>query len=97
VQFPVTVTAPVDALLTPKHPKSAPPFPPDPPTQLPEISKVPVEELTTPPLELMLPPVILPTMDAVAGDAAVNCRQLREVVVVLFVTKAVSVTPSFNV
>jgi hypothetical protein len=45
----------------------------------------------------VIPPVQFPTTDPTAGETAVNCRQLREPVVVLFVTLAVSVTPSFSV
>jgi hypothetical protein len=40
---------------------------------------------------------MLPTIIALAGDAAVNCTQLRDVVVDLFVTFAVNVTPSLRV
>jgi hypothetical protein len=40
---------------------------------------------------------MFPTIDALAGEAAVNCRQLREVVVDLLVILAVSVTPLASV
>ena len=93
----MTVTVPVDALLTPKQPRITLPLAPDPPTQFPVTINVPVDELTTPPYAKVIPPVTFPTMDAEAGETAVNCRQLREPVMVLFVTLAVSVTPSFNV
>ena len=93
MQFPVRVTAPVDELFTPKHPFCVPPLAPLPPTQFPVINKAPDEEFRTPPEFIPVPPVTFPTIDAVAGEAAVNCRQLREVVVDLLVTLAVSVTP----
>jgi hypothetical protein len=59
--------------------------------------KVPVLEKATPTAEATVPPVTFPTIDAVAGEAAVNCRQLRVVVVDLLVTLAVSVTPLASV
>jgi hypothetical protein len=43
------------------------------------------------------PPVQFPTMEPTAGETAVNCRQLRKVVVDLLVTFAVNVTPSLRV
>jgi hypothetical protein len=60
---------------------------------LPVIVKVPVLEIVAPTALATVPPVTFPTIVPTAGDAAVNCRQLREVVVDLLVTFAVSVTP----
>jgi hypothetical protein len=61
------------------------------------IFNVPVLVKDTPTAEATVPPVTFPTIDAVAGDAAVNCRQLRVTVVDLLVTLAVSVTPLASV
>lgn len=97
MQFPVSVTVPVDELMTAKQPFCVPPDPPVPPTQFPVISKVPDEEFRTPPEFVTVPPVQFPTINPCAGEAAVNCKQLREIEVDLFVTLAVSVTPSLRV
>ena len=43
-----------------------------------------------------LPPVQVPTMLAVAGDAAENVKQFIEAVVLLCVTFAVNVTPELR-
>ena len=53
--------------------------------------------LTAPVAPLTVAPVTLPTINPTAGDAAVNCKQLRVTVVDLAVTLAVSVTPSLSV
>jgi hypothetical protein len=54
---------------------------------------VPVELLTTPTAVVADPAVILPTMLAVAGDAAEKLKQLTVLVNPLCVTFAVNVTP----
>jgi hypothetical protein len=82
---------PVVALFTPKAPEALPPV------TFPVIVSVPVEPWLTAAALDTVPPVQLPTIVADAGELAVNCKQLREVVVDLLVTLAVSVMPSFNV
>jgi hypothetical protein len=70
---------------------------PDPAVQFPVIFKTPVDVLATEYELVTVPPVQFPTINPTAGEAAVNCKQLREVVVDLLVTFAVSVTPSLSV
>jgi hypothetical protein len=67
------------------------------PLQFPVMFKVPVDELFTALAVETVPPVQFPTIKPCAGDAAVNCKQSRLVVADLFVTLAVSVTPSLSV
>jgi hypothetical protein len=91
IEFPVINIDPKLLLLTPKDDDALPPV------TLPVIFSVPVEVLFAPKALLTVPPVTFPTIVPTAGEAAVNCRQLREVVVDLFVTLAVSVTPDASV
>jgi hypothetical protein len=91
VQFPVTFKIPVETFSAEYE------FAPDDAEQFPVMVKVPVDAFTAPIAVLTVPPVTFPTIDAVDGEAAVNCRQLREAVADLLVTLAVSVTPSFSV
>jgi hypothetical protein len=91
VMLPVIVTVPVLAFWTPTEEVPAPA------DTLPVMARLPVEVFTTACAEETVPPVQVPTIVAVAGDAAVNCRQFRVTVVDLLVTFAVSVTPLFSV
>ena len=91
VMLPVIVTVPVELLLTAKD------VAPLPPEQLPVMFTVPPPLLRIPSADETVPPVMLPTMLATAGLAAVNCKHWRLVVVDLFVTFAVNVTPSASV
>jgi hypothetical protein len=86
-QIPVIFIFPVEALFTPKALAALPPF------EFPVIFNVPDDVFATATAEETDPARQFPTIEAVAGEAAVNCRQLREVVVDLWVTFAVSVTP----
>jgi hypothetical protein len=67
-----------------------------PPTAAPVTDNAPVPLFKTPVADATLPPVQVPTMLAVAGDAAENVKQFTEAVVLLLVTFAVNVTPEFN-
>jgi hypothetical protein len=89
--FPVMFVAPVPELLTPTQKL------PDPPVAFPLTFSVPDPVLLAPCAVETVPPVQLPTINPTAGEAAVNCKQLREVVVDLLVTLAVSVTPLASV
>jgi len=64
-----------------------------PPIAAPVTDNAPVPVLETAFATATLPPVQVPTMLAVAGDAAENAKQFIEAVVLLFVTFAVNVTP----
>jgi hypothetical protein len=68
-------------------------FATDPPITLPVIFNVPEPECNTAPPDPTLADVQVPTMLAVAGDAAENVKQFTEVVELLCVTFAVNVTP----
>jgi hypothetical protein len=68
-----------------------------PPVTLPVMLIVPEAVLFTAMAPPTVPPVQFPTIVPTAGDAAVNCKQLRVVVVDLLVTFAVSVTPLASV
>jgi hypothetical protein len=68
-----------------------------PEAMFPVMFRVPVELFITAAAVETVPPVQFPTIVPTAGDEAVNCRQLREMVVDLLVTLAVSVTPSLSV
>jgi len=64
-----------------------------PPTAAPVTDNAPVPLFKTAIAPATLPPVQVPTMLAVAGDAAENVKQLTEAVTLLCVTFAVNVTP----
>jgi hypothetical protein len=93
VTLPVTVIAPVDEFTAPWAKLAAA----LPPVTLPVMLIVPEAVLFTAMAPPTVPPVQFPTIVPTAGDAAVNCKQLRVVVVDLLVTFAVSVTPLANV
>jgi hypothetical protein len=89
--LPVTFKVPVEELIAPAATLELPPV------QFPVMFRVPVDVFAAATEVPTLPPVQFPTIYPTAGDAAVNCKQLREVVVDLLVTLAVSVTPSLSV
>jgi hypothetical protein len=94
-QLPVIVVVPLLLFVT------AMPFKDDPLVQFPVIESVPLLVFITAPktveFQLVeLAPVMLPTILAVAGEAAVNCRQFTFTVALLCVTFAVNVTPEFR-
>jgi hypothetical protein len=60
---------------------------------LPVTVRVPDPELLTATAPVGVPPVMFPTIVAVAGKAAEKVRQFTVFVALLFVTFAVSVTP----
>jgi hypothetical protein len=90
-QFPVMFRVPVEVLF------AATLVVPVPAVQFPVMFSVPVEVLFTAIAVATVPPVQFPTIYPTAGEAAVNCRQLRVTVVDLLVTLAVSVTPLASV
>jgi hypothetical protein len=89
----VTEIVPVEALNAPMQMTLLPP------TTFPCTINVPDEELRIAPVPATgealaaAPPVTFPTIVAVAGDTAEKVKQLTLMVVVLFVTFAVKVTP----
>ena len=87
ITFPVIFIVPVELLKTPQVLLL-----PDPPVQFPVIFRVPVPRFEAPLTKLFAPPVQFPTIEADAGEFAVNSK--RVVLVLLTVTFAVSVTPS---
>jgi hypothetical protein len=93
-QLPVIVVVPLLLFVT------ATPFKDDPLVQFPVIESVPLLVFITAPKTVValaaLAPVMLPTILAVAGEAAVNCRQFTFTVALLCVTFAVNVTPEFR-
>jgi hypothetical protein len=91
VTLPVMVMLPVLELVAPFEALALPLV------TLPVIVSVPEDVLFAAMAEATVPPVQFPTIEPTAGETAVNCRQLREVVVDLLVTLAVSVTPSLSV
>jgi hypothetical protein len=91
VTFPVTFIIPEPEFTI------AEAVPPAPAVTFPVMLIVPELLLLRAYAELTDPPVKFPTIYPTAGEAAVNCRQLREAVADLLVTFAVSVTPSLSV
>jgi len=87
VKFPVMFVMPVE-LLTMQFE-----FVTDPPIIFPVIVNVPEPDCNTAPPDPALAAVQVPTMLAVAGDAAENVKQFMEAVELLCVTFAVKVTP----
>ena len=87
VEFPVSVTEPEDDCTSPAAELKLPP------TAAPVTDSAPVPLFKTQVAPATLPPVQVPTMLAVAGDAAENVKQFIEAVVPLCVTFAVKVTP----
>lgn len=90
VAFPVSVTDPDEPCTIPAALLKLPPI------AAPVTDNAPVPVFTTPPAAATLPPVQVPTMLAVAGDAAENVKQFMEAVTLLCVTFAVNVTPLFR-
>jgi len=93
-QLPVIVVIPLLLFVT------ALPFKDDPLVQFPVIESVPLLVFITAPKTVValaaLAPVMLPTILAVDGEAAVNCKQFTFAVALLCVTFAVNVTPEFR-
>jgi len=90
VAFPVSVTDPEDVCATPAAELKLPP------TAAPVTDSAPVPLFKTAVELTTLPPVQVPTILAVAGDAAENVKQFIEAVVLLLVTFDVKVTPEFK-
>ena len=94
-QLPVIVAVPLLLFVT------AMPFKDDPLVQFPVIESVPLLVFITAPKTVValaaLAPVMLPTILAVAGEAAVNCKQFTFTVALLCVTFAVNVTPELRI
>jgi hypothetical protein len=94
VTLPVMVIVPVLLLIAPIAVDALPPV------TLPVIVNAPDEVLFTAPktvVDATVAPVTLPTILAVAGEAAVNCRQFTFTVALLCVTFAVNVTPELRI
>jgi hypothetical protein len=87
VTFPVIVTDPAALCESPDALEKLPP------TIAPIIDNAPVPVFATANAVATLPPVNVPTMLAVAGDAAENVKQFTVAVKPLCVTFAVNVTP----
>jgi hypothetical protein len=85
------LVVPVPELLTPGEKD------PDEPIEFPVTFNVPEPVLLAPNDPETVPPEQFPIIKACAGEAAVNCKQLRDAVVDLLVTFAVKVTPSLSV
>lgn len=94
-QLPVIVVVPLLLFVT------ATPLKDDPLVQFPVIESVPLLVFITAPKTVValaaLAPVMLPTILAVDGEAAVNCKQFTFAVALLCVTLAVNVTPLLSV